>query len=286
MTSSKLLATLALALAASAGTTTLTESSAHADVRIRIGGSAHVRVGGGVRVRGPRVHYRVRRPPPPPLRIHVGGSIWVGGGYNRPRFAAPPPAPEYCDCGPSEQNYYPVMPTASGSAYLAPAPRPALPRWGIGLAAGGVSVEDQDAGDDLALVGRFRLTPGLLLEGEIGKNELANDARVDRRLGASLIYEIGAYNRWAPYFVGGAGVSQVEVGDGDFQSSQSFGEVGVGLRLAVTARIHVGADIRAGSRSEMSDEARPLDAAARSVAPPEDESEEYTRARISGVLYF
>jgi hypothetical protein len=279
------LSTVALAAAAFSGVAVAAESNANADVRIRVGGRAHVRVGGGVRVRAPRVRWvRVRRPPPPPMRIHVGGAIWVGGGaYVGARFSEPPPEPAYCDCGPG--NYYPVQPSPSPYvAVAAPIARPPLPRWGIGVGAGGVNVEGTDAGDDLALLGHYRLTPGLILEGEIGKNELADGARVDRRLGASLIYEIGAYNRWAPYVVGGLGVSQVDVGD-DYETEQTFGEVGVGLRLALTHRIHLAADIRAGSRSA-SDEAQPLDAQLRSVTPDPDESEEYTRARLSAMLYF
>jgi len=278
------LLTAALAAATFVGTEAASVSDARADVRIRVGGSAHVRVGGGVRVRAPRVHWRVRRPAPPPLRIRVGGSIWVGGGYYGPRFAPPPPPPADCDCGPG--NYYPVVAQPTAGVYVAPAPRPALPRWGIGVAAGGVDVEGHDAGDDLALLGRLRLTPRWQLEGEIGKSELEDGSRVDRRLGAGLNFEFSPYNRFTPYLVGSMGVTQVEVASGDYESSQSFGEVGIGLRLAVTPRIHLAGDIRAGSRAAIEDEPRPLDAAARSIAPPEDESEEYTRARLSAVLFF
>lgn len=273
---------LAAALvAATAGV--MTEREASADVRIRIGGSAHIRVGGGHH--RARVHYRVRRPAPPRLRIKVGGAIWIGGGvsYGRPRYSEPPPPPASCDC--DGGSYYPVVPAESSTAiYVAPS-RPRLPRWGVGLAAGGVDVQGQDAGDDLALVGRMRLTPGLLLEGEVGKNELADGMRVDRRLGASLIYEFGAYRRWAPYAVGGMGVSQVDVGDGAYETSQNFAEVGVGLRLAVTPKIHIAADVRAGARTA-TEEAQPIEAQYRMITPEEDESEEYTRARLSAVLYF
>ncbi len=163
--------------------------------------------------------------------------------------------------------------------------RPELPRWGLGVAAGGVDVQGEAAGDDLALIGRMRLTPGWSLEGEIGKSELADGSRVDRRLGASLIWELSAYNRWSPYVVGGMGVTQVNVGDDAYETTQEFGEIGVGLRWAVSPRVHLGADIRAGSRSASGD-AMPLDTATRAISPPADESEEYTRARLSGVLYF
>jgi hypothetical protein len=269
-----LLLTLALA---TAGSTVLAEREAAADVRVHVGGHVRIRVG------GPRVHYRVYRPRPRPVRVHVGGSIWVGGGtYYGPRFAEPPPSHSYCDC--DDGGYYGPVRPAPSVVVSQPAPRPALPRWGLGIAAGGVSVEGQDAGDDLALIGRFRLTPGLAIEGEVGKNELADGQRVDRRLGASLVYELGAYNRWAPYGVAGIGVSQVDVGGGEYESDQRFAEIGVGLRLALSRRIHVAADIRAGSREQIGGDSG--DARAFSVAPPADESEEYTRLRLSGLLYF
>jgi hypothetical protein len=250
---------------------------------VRAGGHVHVRAGGHVRVRAPHVHWRVRRPAPPPVRVHVGGAIWIGGGWHGPRYAAPPP-PIGCDCGPG--YYHPVVPAqrTTAAVVVAPAPRPALPRWGIGVAAGGVDVQGEPDGDDLALLGRLRLTPGLLVEGEFGKSELAEGTRVDRRLGASLVYEIGAYNRWAPYLVGGLGVTQVNVGGGAYETTQEFGEVGIGLRVAATPRVHLAADIRAGSRSEADGGA--VATQYRTVTPPQDESEEYTRARLSAILYF
>jgi hypothetical protein len=263
-----------------------TENDAHADVSVHVGGHVRVHVGGRGRV-GPRVHYRVVRPPAPRLRVHVGGTIWVGGGGYRQRWSAPPPPPSYCDCDDSGAYYGPVRPAPSVAVYDQPvAVRAPLPRWGLGIAAGGVSVQGQDAGSDLALLGRFRVTPGLSIEGEVGKIELADGKRVDRRMGASLVYELGAYNKWAPYGVAGLGVSQVDVGGGEYESDQSFAEIGVGLRLALSRRLAVAVDIRAGSRDTIGDEAQPLDAAARAITPPADSSEEYTRARLSGILYF
>ncbi len=285
-TKTTVLATAALTLATSMGVQTLAQRDADAGVRVRVGGRAHVRVGGPrVRVRAPRVRVRVHRPAPPPVRVRVGGSIYVGvGWYHRTRFAAPPPPAVYddCNCG---GDYYPVAPAPTVGVAAAAYTRPELPRWGLGVAAGGVDVQGEAAGDDLALIGRFRMTPGLSLEGELGKSELADGSRVDRRLGASLVWELSPYNRWSPYVVGGLGVTQVEVGDDVYETSQEFGEVGVGLRWAVTPKLHLGADIRAGSRSA-SEDAMPLDAAYRAVTPPTDESEEYTRARLSGVLFF
>jgi opacity protein-like surface antigen len=169
--------------------------------------------------------------------------------------------------------------------------RPELPKFGLGLFAGGVSVEDRNESSDFGALARFRLTPGLILEGEIGKQTYEESQRTDRRLGASLLYEIGAYNTFAPYVLAGLGVQQADV-DGEYTTTQNFGELGIGLRWAVTPNFHLTFDIRAGSRASVSDDAPdPVDGSvsARSVAPPSvdsSESEEYTRARLAAILYF
>ena len=81
---------------------------------------------------------------------------------------------------------------------------------------------------------------GLLVEGELGKTSTSvngvDNVRVDRRLGGSLIYEFGAYNRFAPYVLAGLGVQQANV-DGDYNTTQDFGEIGVGLRYALTPQL-------------------------------------------------
>ena len=271
--------------------------------RYRFGGGGRARVhvrapSGGVSVsysRTPR-HYSSGR------TWSVGGSVYVGPRYSyypRYRYARPYyhynyyyPVPSYY--GYYEQSYYPVAPAAAPApvapavAVSAPVQRP-LPRFGIGLFAGGVSVEDVEHSQDVGVLGRFRLTQGLLIEGELGKTSYVDDLRVDRRLGASLVYEIGARNRLAPYVLAGLGVQQAEVG-GEFTTTQNFAELGVGLRFAVTPNLHLLLDVRGGSRASVSgDEVTPLDTAARVISPPSadsNESEEYTRARLSAALYF
>jgi hypothetical protein len=233
----------------------------------------------------------------------TGGRVYVGPRYSyypRYRYYRPyyyynyyHPVPSYY--GYYEQNYYPVAPAPTAApaaapvAVEAPAPRRELPKFGIGLFAGGVSVEDVDESSDVGVLGRFRLTNGLLIEGELGKTSIADDLRVDRRLGASLVYEIGAHNRLAPYVLGGLGVQQADV-DGAFTTTQNFAELGVGLRLALSPNVHLLFDVRAGSRASVAgDKVTPIDAAARVVSPPSadsDESEEYTRARMAAALYF
>lgn len=279
-TRSTLLATALAAMAITAGA-----NDASADVRIRIGGHAHVRVGGGISVRTPRVHWRPRwNYARPTYRVRVGGSIWVGGGYYYGRTYAAPPPPAYCDCDTSTvPSYYPVAPAATSYAVAA---RPELPRFGIGVFAGGVDVEGEHVGNDLGVMARLRLTPGLLIQGEVAKSELEDGLRVDRRLAGGLVYEIGAYNKWAPFLLGNLGVTQADVGD-DWTTTQSFAEIGGGLRWAITPNLHLGADLRVGSRQNVDEEGtRPTVGTARAITPAADEGEEYTSGRAWAMLYF
>jgi hypothetical protein len=293
---------LVLALGLSTLATVAHVDSAEAGrYRYRFGGGGNVRVharvpSGGVSVRYSRPYYSSS----PRRTWSVGGRVWVGGGYYpryryyRPHYYYYQPVPSYY--GYYEQSYYPVAPAPvqqpaqpPAVAVAAPAPRRELPKFGIGLFAGGVSVENVDESSDVGVLGRFRLSKGLLIEGEVGKTSYEENLRVDRRMGASLVYEIGAHNRFAPYILAGVGVQQAEVG-GEFNTTQNFGELGVGLRFAVTPNVHLLFDLRAGSRASVSSDDPDLaGAAARTISPPSansDESEEYSRARMSAVLYF
>jgi hypothetical protein len=269
-------------------------SLAHVDSaeagRYRFGGGGHVRVHGNVSVSWGQPAYR----PYYGRGWSTGGHIYVGGGYGyypRYRYYYYQPVPSYYGVYSVEPQYYPVAPAAQPQvAVVAPAARPELPRFGIGLFAGGVSVQDQSDSSDVGVLGRFRLTPGLLIEGELGKTTYEQNLREDRRLGAALVYEIGAYNKLAPYVLAGLGVQQANVG-GEFNTTQNFGEIGIGLRYAFTPHFHLTFDVRAGSRNTVSsDQVTPqTDVITRSVAPPtagSNESEEYTRARLAAVLYF
>jgi len=256
---------------------------------------------------GVHASWHFARPAWRPNRVHVSGSIYVGPRYvyyPRPYYVYYPTyVPSYY-----EQSYYPVSPGYSGApgvTVAAPVRKP-LPKLGIGLFGGGSAVESQSGdganqSDDLGLLARFRLTPGLIIEGEMGKMSYDVDGydnvRVDRRLGASLLYEIGAYNKWAPYILVGTGVQQADIGGGAYQTTQSYGEIGAGLRWAVSPKFHIAFDLRAGSRETVSEEtAAPpstpggsTDVSMRTITPPtemSDESEEYTRARLSAILYF
>lgn len=278
----------ALALAA-----TLTGTQEAEAGRARVHFSGGVRFSGGVSV---RTHFA--RPAWRPHRWNIGGSIYVGPRYTyypRPYYVY---YPTYVPSYYHTQSYYPVAPVAAPGVVAVATVRPRLPKLGIGLFAGGSAVEAQDGGsahesDDLGFLGRYRITNGLIIEGELGKTSYDDggydNVRVDRRLGASLQYEIGAHNKFAPYVLAGIGVQQAEVAD-QYQTTQDFAEIGVGLRWAATPRFHLAFDIRAGSRATVAgDETMPAGTATRTITPPTEssaESEEYTRARLAAILYF
>lgn len=272
--------------------------------RIRFSGgfSAGVRVNGGVSVSRGSYHFARRAPAWRPQRWSVGGSIYIGPRYTYPRpyyVYYPTYVPSYYHT----TSYYPVAPVAAPGIVAVAAPRPELPKLGVGLFAGGSQVEAQDGGsmhdsDDIGLLGRYRITNGLIIEGELGRTSYDDgqfdNVRVDRRLGASLIYEFGAHNRWAPYVVGGVGVQQAQVAD-QFESTQDFAEIGLGIRWAVSRQFHLAFDLRAGSRATIDGNGTDVQAttpsgtSARVISPPSadsSESEEYTRGRLSAILYF
>ncbi|MBA2541578.1 MAG: outer membrane beta-barrel protein [Deltaproteobacteria bacterium] len=294
----------ALAIA-TIGTIAQAETADAGRYRFGGGGRVHARAHGGVSINYSRPAYR------PSYSGYSGRSSWgvrgriyVGPRYSYyPRYYQPypryyyyyQPVPSYYGTY-SEPSYYPVQPAARTAVVVAPAARPQLPRFGIGLFAGGNQVEGTDGFDtkdssEIGLLGRFRLTQGLLLEGEIGKQEYADNLRVDRKMGVALVYEIGAYNKLAPYVLGGIGVQQAEVGDGAFETRQNYGEIGIGLRYAATPNFHLMFDVRAGSRATASSDelSGDADVATRQVTPPSERSndaENYSRARLAAMFYF
>lgn len=270
-------------------------SDATADVRVRIGGS--------VRIGTPRGHWSrpVHRPYYRP-RYAIGGAIWVGGGYysgygsGYRTYAAPPPPPS-CDCGPGAvPSYYPgYYQTAQPRYYTAPEAAPSeLPRFALGGFAGS-SDTDGEVGNDLGFLARYRLSGGWMIEGEMGaattEHHQSTGRAADSRMGASVIYEIGARNTWAPYLVGSIGGIRAHSSE---QDARGYGEVGVGLRWALTDNLHLAADLRAGSQERPMDgdvpDPLPLEGAAARVVTPIDgdtaDSQSYTRARLSALLYF
>ena len=119
------------------------------------------------------------------------------------------------------------------------------------------------------MLARFRLTQGFIVEGELGKESTSvngqDNVRVDRRLGGSLLYEFGARNHFAPYVLAGLGIEQAST-DGSYNTTQDYAELGVGLRYALTPHFHITFDVRAGSRSTVSQDSDGT--TARSVVSP------------------
>jgi hypothetical protein len=266
---------------------------------VHIGGGAHFGGGwhggwsGGAHWsggwRGPHAHWGYRP------TVVVRGGIWVGGGSYDPyyypsyySYATPPPA---CDCGPSAY-YPPVYPAPSTSALIAPAPAP-MPSFGVGLFAGGTTTSTTSStttdGSDVGLFANLRISRGLLVQGSIGKTSIDNGARVDRRYEGALVWEIGAENNWAPYLLGGLGVETADTTD-TTSATQNFGELGAGIRWAVSRGFHLTADIRAGSRQTMDGGEQTAPARTLStVAPPaagSGQSEDFTRFQLGAMIYF
>jgi hypothetical protein len=288
-TLSAIIASLGLALGLGALEGTAEAGRARFGGGVRISGRAH----GSVSVRFARPWRSFWRP-----RVWVGGSVWVGG-YYYPRpyyyYYYPEYVPSYYYGyggygGGYGSSYYPEQPNAAPGVVAAAPQRPPMPTFGIGVAAGGSNVDGHKDSSDLSALVRFRLTPGLLIEGELGRTEFENNVRVDRRIGGSLVWEIGARNSFAPYILGGAGVQQADV-DGSFSTTQEFGELGVGLRLALSRNLHLTLDVRAGARKAIdSNQPDNVTASVRTIAPPTgnngDDTEKFTRARLAAILYF
>ena len=255
--------------------------TAHADrtVRVRVGGNVHVKV---------KTRHRVKRQQRAHYRLRIGGSVSWGAGVSYTNFSEPPPPPAYeCEPDPIPVYYAPApvyspapVVTVVGTTYA----QPELPRWGVGIYAGSVDVEDRPYGSDLGLLGRLRLnrTGSLQLEGELAKTEHDDAARVDKRMGLALMWDLAPRSRLSPYLLAGAGMSKVDV-DG-WNADQDYGEVGVGLTYRLTERLHISADLRAGARSAV--DGAPDTAVMKAIAPSADEDEKYTRGRVSAVLFF
>lgn len=266
--------------------------TAHADFSRAPGG---VRVSGGVRIGGGFS-----------AGVHGGWRATWGGGvrvYSRPYYAYQP-----------YYNYYQPVPSYYGYVEGVAAPgitavvvaQPPLPRFGLGLFAGGLVTTNTSAngsvdtqGSDFGLLGRLRLTTGLLLEGDLGKTHSLTSTsvngvdvtRVDRRFGGSLVYEFGAYNRWSPYILAGLGAEQTDLGS-SYSATRAYGEIGGGIRFAVTEHFHLTADLRVGARDTTSASDTPVPATlARTIYPTEPTTyyngqENYVRSRLSAILWF
>jgi len=267
----------AVALASAAATALVAAPTAEAQhIRIRARARAHIHVG------GPYAHVHVRSYQGPYVRVRP--RYYWGWGV---RFASPPPPPPPpCYEGCATVNAYYTQPAPAVEVAAPEPPPPLVATFGLGVFAGPVDVEGNEYGTDLGLVGRLRLSDHFRLEGELSKTDIEDGARIDRRLGAALIYDFNPYGQLAPYILGGAGVGRAEM-DGMYGANQGYGEVGIGLEWRLARQFALIADIRAGQRqNRMDDDAvQPLISTTPSPASM-DEDENYTRARIGALLYF
>jgi len=276
-------------LALGAGVVALVASAAgaaSADVTVRVGGTLQVGANGTYYAPPPRRVRRVYRPVPA-RRLVVGGSLWAGNlfiGFAEP----PPPVAPGCPCDeppPQVPAYYqPPAPAPQPPVVVAgPAPAP-NPRFGVGVFAGGVDVEDREAGDAFGVVGRFNLGQHLALEGELSRDSIANDVRIDHRVGGALVLGLMPTSRLNPYLLAGGGVLLTDVANGQYVSRDPYAEAGLGLELSLTPRVSLTLEGRAGARRRAQGD--PGEAVLRSIAPPADEEESFTRGRLGALLYF
>ncbi len=155
---------------------------------------------------------------------------------------------------------------------------------------------------DLGIVGRVRLSRSFLVDAELGRSTsswsgaestqpgMTTTVRVDKRFGAAIAYDLLPDRAFSPYVLAGLGMQRVNL-VGNWDATQDYAELGIGARLAITPNVQITFDLRAGARRTLSsDPADRLDASEMIVAPPassaSDTSEDYTRARIAGVVCF
>ena len=193
---SKLSYVLLGAAAAFATQVGLTSDASADGVSVRVGGSAHVEAG---------VHVNVDGFIGAIAQLEAGLSVGIGFSSPPP----PPPVPSYYVeyVAPAPVIYAPQPVYIDQPMVVAPAP---LSRWGLGVFAGSVHIDDQEAGSDLGLVGRYRLSPNWSIEGELAKTKSTNGSRVDRRVGGALVWTLPVGRKLRPSLLVGAGYGQSE----------------------------------------------------------------------------
>ncbi|MGE5184303.1 MAG: outer membrane beta-barrel protein [Acidobacteriota bacterium] len=155
---------------------------------------------------------------------------------------------------------------------------------------------------DLGIVGRVRFARNFLVDAELGRSTsswsgadavqpgMTTTVRVDKRVGAAIVYDLLPDRGFSPYALAGLGLQRVNL-IGNWDATQDYAELGIGVRMAITPNVQVTFDVRAGARRTLrSDPEDRIDSSAMIVAPPaasaSDTSEDYTRARIAGVVCF
>jgi hypothetical protein len=241
----------------------------------------HVAVAGHVRI-GPR------RPRPVRRRHYVihthAPTLHVGAAFVYRDFAEPPPP--VVDCGDCSCDPAPAVVPATPlpdhcvlAPRLAPAP---IARFALGVTGGRYEVDTgRDAGE-VGLVARLRVAPALELELEAAKTEHDDGSRLDKRLGGALYVDLSPYALVSPYLVGGAGLARADAGTGPIE--QKYGEVGAGLAWRVSDRFTLAGDLRLGKR--VRDDRGDAKILPLAIYPTVPDEEDYSRGRLSAILYF
>ncbi len=169
--------------------------------------------------------------------------------------------------------------------YRDPAPRPLpaeapkpLPAFGFGAFAGGAGFGEDREAAELGLLARYRLTESLKLEGELSSGHTETGDRIDRHIGAALLFDTLPRSTLSPYFLAGMGATHAQAHGGAEEAGFAYGEVGAGLTYRFTDSLSVIADLRVGLRRTAEEALK----ASSSFAPEED----FARARLGGLYYF
>jgi hypothetical protein len=197
-----------------------------------------------------------------------------------PLFAAAPAFAQSVDGGPPSAA--PVV--APAVVVVAPAARPALPRWTVGLHFGGVGLHPEDDADAHTDFGGGGLTIGYRLAQrwvlaatiEGGTEQLENGEEGDRHLSLFTIeaqFHPRPYAKWDWYVAAGVGGGAISTGEGDDAVVETEGGVftlGAGIERHI-GRWGIGAELRMiGMAVE-----EPDDSTARMTVPDEDEEQEH-----------
>ena len=198
--------------------------------------------------------------------VVVRGGVVLGAGvYAR--------SPRRSCCASSVPGYYEPPPPEP----IMVSEREPLSTFGFGAFAGGGAIDHEVGTGELGLLARARLSRSFELEAELSRTLTEDDIRLDRNVGAALLYNIMPQGKISPYLLAGAGGSHAEVGGGAAQAGYGYGEVGAGLSFRLTDGFSFVGDLRAGTRTSH----RELGT---SDALPRDES--YGRMRLGALLYF
>ena len=281
---------LPLALLAGSAALLASSSAQAEEVSVSVGGGIHV---------GADVHVNVDAALDLVANVNFGWGVAVD-------FADPPPRADPCrqyECEGAVPSYgvaviepvY-VEPVYVEPVYVEPvhvyvdgSPQPRVrrgigSRWALGAFAGMMDTEGMESGSDLGLMGQYRFSRAFALELEVAKSKQADGGRVDRRLGAALLYDLRLGRKLSPFLLAGAGYGQSEIATGEFHAQQGYGELGAGLRLRVSERVQLVADLRAGRRSSKDDQV--YISKTQTMGASLAKNEDYTRIRVGGLLTF